>query len=35
MNDNIVFAQINEFFIRNFVLEVSNVCLYVISVLTN
>ena len=35
MNDNIVFTQINEFFIRNFVLELSNVCLYIVSFLTN
>ena len=35
MNDNIVFTQINELFIRNFVLELSNVCLYVVSFLTN
>ena len=35
IKDNIVFTHINELFIRNFVLELSNVCLYVVSFLTN
>ena len=35
IKDNIEFTHINELFIRNFVLELSNVCLYVVSFLTN
>ena len=35
IKDNIVFTHINELFIRNFVLELSNVCLYIVSFLTN
>ena len=35
IKDNIEFTHVNELFIRNFVLELSNVCLYVVSFLTN
>jgi hypothetical protein len=35
IKDNIVFTHVNELFIRNFVLELSNVCLYIVSFLTN
>ncbi len=35
IKDNIEFTHVNELFIRNFVLELSNVCLYIVSFLTN